>query len=207
MPAEAKREAIEYLEWYLTAYLDTQPIGALHLTVVDAGWFTDRRNEPERAAFIAVHTAMAKVGQAARELLPPTEGQLALAARGYELIDFARPKGLDRDRELRFMEYVRANLSHIVSGVPAGCEVDLFAGGHPHNVGLVPLLGLWAPAALRDRVPNPFRMLEEVSAWCSGLSAAEVDRIVAATEAPTWKELVRIRVHPSRRHDDAEPGG
>jgi len=73
MPAEAKREAIEYLEWYLTDYLKKHPVGALHVTVVDAGWLTDRRNEPQRAAFLAVHEAMTKAGLPARELFVPPE--------------------------------------------------------------------------------------------------------------------------------------
>jgi len=125
-----------------------------------------------------------------------------MSDRGYTLIDFAPPSDLwpDRDRVVRFMEYVRANFDNIVKGVPAGCEVDLFASGHAHKPGLVPLLGLWAPTALLDDVPHPDRMIDEVSAWCSGLSRAEVETIVASTLAPTWEELVRMRVHPAR-HD------
>ena len=68
MPAEARRAAIEYLEWYLRDYLQLHPVGALHLTVVGAGWFSDRRNEPQRAAFIAVHEAMTKAGLPPRPL-------------------------------------------------------------------------------------------------------------------------------------------
>jgi hypothetical protein len=125
-----------------------------------------------------------------------------MADRGYTLIDFAPPSGLwpDRDRVVRFMEYVRANFERIVKGVPAGCEIDLFASGHAHNPGLVPLLGLWAPDALLDRVPRPDRMIEEVSDWCSGLPRDEVETNVATSVAPTWDELVRTRVHPARRH-------
>ena len=124
-----------------------------------------------------------------------------MADRGYTLIDFDPPPGLwpDRDRVVRFMEYVRANFDRIVGGVPPGCEVDLFASGHAHNAGLVPLLGLWAPPAVLGRVPDPNRLTGEVSAWCSRLPAGEVEAIVAATAAPTWEELVRANVHPDRR--------
>lgn len=44
--------------------------------------------------------------------------------RGYTLIDFELPPGIwpDRDRVMRFMEYVRINFHRIVPGIPAECE-------------------------------------------------------------------------------------
>jgi hypothetical protein len=126
-----------------------------------------------------------------------------MAERGYSLIDFTPPPGLwpDRDRVVRFMEYVRANFDRIVTGVPAGCEVDLFASGHAHNAGLMPLLGLWAPDDVWELVPPPDRMIDEVSSWCAGLPPEGVESVVATTVAPTWDELVRVGVHPDRRRD------
>jgi hypothetical protein len=120
--------------------------------------------------------------------------------RGYTLIDFTPPSCLssDRDRVVRFKEYVRANFDCIVKGVPAGCEVDLFASGHANNPGLVPLIGIWAPACVLDRMPDPFRMVELVDEWCSNLQPDEVETIVATTAAPMWEELVRVGVHPTR---------
>jgi len=73
MPAEGRRETMEYLEWYLRDYLQLHPVGALHLTIVDAAWCSDRRNEPERAAFIAVHEAMTKAGLPPRPTFAPPE--------------------------------------------------------------------------------------------------------------------------------------
>ena len=76
VPAEGRREAIEYLEWYLRDYLRSHPVGALHLEVVDAGWWSDRRNEPTRAAFLAIHQAMTNAGLTPRPLFsPPGEGE------------------------------------------------------------------------------------------------------------------------------------
>jgi hypothetical protein len=126
-----------------------------------------------------------------------------MADREYTLIDFTPPSGLgpDRDRVVRLKEYVRANFDCIVKGVPAGSEVDLFADGHAHNPGLVPLIGIWAPVSVLDQMPDPFQMTDLVSEWCSGLRPDEVDAIVSTTAAPTWEELVRIRVHPTQRHD------
>lgn len=124
-----------------------------------------------------------------------------MADRGYTLVDFTPPPGLlaDCDSVIRFMEYARANFYRIVNDVPAGCEVDLLASGHAHNSGLVPLLGLWAPAASLDDVPNSDRMTAEITEWSSGLSRDEVETIVASTTAPTWEELMHIGVYPFRR--------
>ena len=121
--------------------------------------------------------------------------------RGYTLIDFTPPPGLcpDRDRVVRFMEYVRANFHRIVHDLPAGCEADLLASGHAHNPGLLPLLGLWTPDASLNRLPHPNRIIAQITDWCSSLPPLEVDRIVATTVAPTWEELVRLGVHPPRR--------
>ena len=58
MPAEARQVIVSYLEAYLRGYLNVNPVGSLRVQVVDAGWFTDRRNEPERAAVIALHDAI-----------------------------------------------------------------------------------------------------------------------------------------------------
>ncbi len=118
--------------------------------------------------------------------------------RGYTLLDFTLPPSLgpDRDRIVRFMEYVRSNLDRLVQDIPAGLQVDLFASGHAHNTGIAPLIGLWAPPGLHDQVPDPFQIIEKVSAWGASLAEAEVNKIVANTTAPTWEELVRIGMYP-----------
>lgn len=125
-----------------------------------------------------------------------------MAERGYTLIDFAAPPELWKDwnRVVRFKEYVRANLESLVQGIPKGCEVDLFASGHPLNPGLLPLVGLWAPPELLDQVPDMMRMIDEIDDWCAGLSAEEVNAIIAKTNAPTWEELVRIGKYPAREY-------
>ncbi len=119
---------------------------------------------------------------------------------GYTLIDFSLRPVLsgDRDRAVRFMEHVRANSQRIVPGVPAACELDLFVSGHAHNVGPMPLLGLFAPASVIDHVPDPDLMTNTVSTWCEALPEAEIQSIATITEAPGWEELQRLRVHPAR---------
>jgi len=96
------------------------------------------------------------------------------------------------------MEYTRANFDRIVIGVPTGCQVDLLACGHAHNQGLVPLLGLWTPPATHDQLPDLFQMIEKVSNWCAGLSEEDVNAIVTTTTAPTWEELLHMRIYPPR---------
>lgn len=73
MPDEGRQETVEYLEWYLRDYLQLHPVGALHLEVVDAGWWDDRRNEPKRAAFLAVHQAMTNAGLPPRPIFEPPD--------------------------------------------------------------------------------------------------------------------------------------
>jgi hypothetical protein len=58
VPREARRRMVSYIEHYLEGYLALHPVGSIHVTVVSAGWFTDRRNEPQRAARIALHLAI-----------------------------------------------------------------------------------------------------------------------------------------------------
>ena len=55
VPIEARQQILLYIERYLNGYLARNQVGSLHAEVVDAGWFTDRRNEPERAAANALH--------------------------------------------------------------------------------------------------------------------------------------------------------
>ena len=58
VPAVVRQQIVSYIERYLHGYLSQHPIGSLHVAVVGAGWFTERRNEPERAAAIALHSAI-----------------------------------------------------------------------------------------------------------------------------------------------------
>ena len=58
VPAEAQQQILSYIERYLHSYLSEHPMYSIHVAVVSAGWFTDRRNEPERAAWIALHSAI-----------------------------------------------------------------------------------------------------------------------------------------------------
>ena len=58
VPAVVRQQIVSYIERYLHGYLSQHPIGSLHVAVVSAGCFTDRRNEPERAAWIALHAAI-----------------------------------------------------------------------------------------------------------------------------------------------------
>jgi hypothetical protein len=58
VPAEAQRQIISYIDSYLRGYLVLHPVGSIHVAVVGASWFTDRRNEPDRAAAIALHYAI-----------------------------------------------------------------------------------------------------------------------------------------------------
>ena len=120
-----------------------------------------------------------------------------MGERGYALIDFELPAGVwpDRDRVVRFMEYVRANFHQIVPGVPAECELDLFASGHAHNSNLLPLLGLYAP---EHAVPDVFEVTGALSDWCAARTPNEIEMILGTTDAPSWEELLRVRVHPPR---------
>jgi hypothetical protein len=190
-----------YAATALGALGDERAIPALtRAATQDDSWVAKeakRSLERSRRGLVATRADLPRRGVAGRHKRPALS---SMADRGYTLIDFTVPQGVwpDRDRVVRFMEYVRANFRQIVSSVPAGCEIDLFASGHAHNPGLVPLLGLWAPAAMLNGVPPPEGMIDEVNVWCSGLSRDEVEAVVAGTIAPTWKELVRAGVHPVR---------
>jgi len=58
LPIQARWETTSYIEGYLRGYLMDHPVGSLRAKVVSAGWFTDRRNELDRAAWNALHMAI-----------------------------------------------------------------------------------------------------------------------------------------------------
>ena len=65
VPGRARRQIVRCVESFLEGYLALNPVGGLHVAVVGAGWNKERRNEPERAATIALHEAIKAAG------LPP----------------------------------------------------------------------------------------------------------------------------------------
>lgn len=73
IPDEARQKIVSYLDWYLRDYLELHPVGALSVVVTQAGWSMERRNEPERAAFLAVHQAMTNAKLPPRPLFAPPD--------------------------------------------------------------------------------------------------------------------------------------
>lgn len=123
-----------------------------------------------------------------------------MAVRGYTLIDFTVPNrpGVDADAVVRFMEHVRQHFHEIVPGVPSESEVDLLASGTAHNVGLRPLLALYAPPSILPTVPDWWLMTDLVQKWAGSLSDEQFWEIVRITDAPTWAALQAVGVHPQR---------
>lgn len=79
VPAHARHQILSYIEAYLRGYLGKNPVGKLHVSVVGAGWFTDRRNEPDRAAWIALHYAIVNAKLPPPSLYaPPTAPDLEI---------------------------------------------------------------------------------------------------------------------------------
>ncbi len=118
--------------------------------------------------------------------------------RDYTVIDFTPPRFVsgDIDREVNFMEFVRTNFAKLVEGVPAEGELYLVAGGHAHNIGLVPLLVLWLPHDKRASLPDWFEMIDSIDRRCAALSPDEVRTILNTTYAPTWKQLLHVGKYP-----------
>jgi hypothetical protein len=65
VPQDARQQTVSYIEKFLRGYLICNRVGSLHVAVVRAGWFSDRLNETERAAWNALHEAIT------RARLPP----------------------------------------------------------------------------------------------------------------------------------------
>lgn len=120
------------------------------------------------------------------------------SGRDYSVIDFTPPLTVaaDCDRELNLMEYVRKNFREIVKGLPPESELYLVAGGHAHNKGLIPLLVLWVPPALRDNLPDWFDIVNTVNRWCEALTPDELQRILNTTYSPTWSQLLNVGKYP-----------
>jgi len=57
-PAPARHEILFYAERYLQNYLQLHPVGSLHVNIVSAGWDAERENDAERAAVLALHSAI-----------------------------------------------------------------------------------------------------------------------------------------------------
>lgn len=120
------------------------------------------------------------------------------SGRDYTVVDFTPPLAVaaDCDREINFTEYVRKHFRTIVPGFPLESELYLVAGGHAHNVGLVPLLVLWVPPAMRDGLPEWFDMIATVDRWCEKLTTDEIQRILKSTYSPTWNQLLNVGKYP-----------
>jgi hypothetical protein len=120
--------------------------------------------------------------------------------RSYTLIDFTWPSSLDGDYDLvvRFTEYIRANFRTIVPGVPEACELDMLASGHAQNPGILPLLGLYSPPDVIERLPNWQVLIATVDRWCAALSDSDLQSILSRTNAPTWSELKELGTYPQR---------
>jgi len=120
--------------------------------------------------------------------------------RSYTFLDFPIPESfwLDWDIVVRLKEHVRQNFRSIVPEIPAACELDLMASGTSHNPGLLPLLGLYTPADWIERLPDSSATFDALCEWSKTKSEDELRTIALATDAPTWKELQRLRVYPRR---------
>jgi hypothetical protein len=73
VPTQARQQIVSYIEEYLHDYLALHPVGSLRVTIVGAGWFTERRNDPERAAWIALHGAIIDAKLPAPPLYSPPD--------------------------------------------------------------------------------------------------------------------------------------
>ena len=66
VPDFARQEIVACTTANLRGYLVEHPVGALQATITGAAWSTERRNEPDRASFWAMHSAILEAG------LPPS---------------------------------------------------------------------------------------------------------------------------------------
>ncbi len=74
VPEWARLQILSCVERYLVWYVSVNPVGGLHAVIVGAGWSDERRNEPERAAVIALHDALRNAGLPPLPLYaPPTD--------------------------------------------------------------------------------------------------------------------------------------
>ena len=79
VPTQAREQTRAWVEKYLRGYLKQNLIGAFHVTVISTGWFTDRRNELERGAWIGIQKAITKLElPPLRIFAPPTDADLGL---------------------------------------------------------------------------------------------------------------------------------
>lgn len=68
-----------------------------------------------------------------------------MATRGYSLLMTPLDLHASCDDLVRIYEHVRRNIDVIAPFLPATAEVDITASGTPHNIGDIPLLGLYLP--------------------------------------------------------------
>lgn len=124
-----------------------------------------------------------------------------MTTRGYTLIDVPVFQRLwpDLDLIVAVHEHVRLLLPTLEPLIPSECELDLIAGGTSHNQGRIPLLGLYTPPHVIELLPGIGHLNEVVQAWCDSQSEEELRAIGQASVAPTWNELLALRVYPDRK--------
>ena len=102
------------------------------------------------------------------------------------------------DELVRIYEHVRRNIDVIAPFLPENAEIDIFAGGTPHNTGEIPLLGLYLPHDADSNSAVDARLQDAIDEWCIAQDPDTLNQTLANIDFPTWDHLVSVGTYPDR---------
>ena len=128
-----------------------------------------------------------------------------MATRGYSLLQTPLDLHASCEELVCIYEHVRRNIDVIAPFLPESAEIDIFAGGTPHNTGDIPLLGLYLPDDADTKGAVDTRLQDAIDEWFIAQDPDTLDDTLSAIDFPTWAHLVSVGTYPDR--DATQNGG
>lgn len=123
-----------------------------------------------------------------------------MAFRGYTLLTTPLDEHSSYDEQVRIYDLVRRNIRSIAPFLPETAEIDLIAGGTPHNDGDIPLLGLFVPNDACGNIRIDLDLLQDaIDNWFDTQDPDRLDQSLMETDSLTWEQLVAVGTYPDRR--------
>lgn len=162
---------------------------------------------PHRSGHFASLNSLIISGRLIAGRYPAEQSSIArsMAPRGYTLLTTPLDLHAPCDGLVRCYELVRRKIDLIASWLPEAAEVDILAGGTPHNKGKIPLLALHLQSSEEAGRSADDRLQNAIDHWFASQAPEALDTMLEEIEFPTWTYLLSVGIYPDR--DPTRHGG